>query len=219
MCGRFALYTPEKIISRFHVSAPIKNVLEARYNIAPGQHIPVITEQNNRVVLSALWGLRPPWEKSNSPLSPLINIRSESLLEKRGMQSLLFYRCLIPANGFYEWVKNEEGKQPYYFFQSGQLMISFAGIYQILGDHEGHQLVRCAIITTGANDSVIRYHQRMPFILSQKDESSWINPVISKDEQKELLRNPPLHQLEVRQVSRDVNSPRNDYPRLIELQE
>ncbi len=215
MCGRFALYTPEKIALRFVVQQIFTEEMKGSYNIAPGQYSTIILENRKRIAAPALWGLQPPWLKSGSQKKALINLRSESLLMKKGMRTLLRHRCLIPANGFYEWMQQKGEKQPYYFFDRDNDLIAFAGIYQLLEDNEGNNLFRYAIITTEPNPFMKRYHHRMPFIVSRSEEASWMSSNLSYEEQRTILQQVPQSALEARQVSRTVNSPRNDSPSLI----
>ena len=172
MCGRFTLRDPRR--AKFD-RQPIGGLfnLVPRYNIAPSQSVLAITERNAQLEASFYqWGLVPAW--SSLPKG-FINARAETLQEKPSFsESFQRRRCLIPADGFYEWKRSGKSKQPYYFQMKDEAPFAFAGIWdQWQGD--GRLIVSCAIITTTPNELLASIHDRMPVILSPASHHAWLN--------------------------------------------
>ena len=192
--------------------------LEPRYNIAPTQSVAAIrTDQAGRRKLAMLrWGLVPHWAKDISIGNRLINARAETVAEKPAFrQALSRRRCLVLASGFYEWGKSPAGKVPYFMSPRSGEGLAFAGLWEQWRGGDG-VLETCAIITTAANATLTKVHQRMPAILAADAQVRWLDGETPATERLELLRPAPEDELEVRQVRRTVNNPRNEGAELIE---
>ncbi len=192
--------------------------LEPRYNIAPTQSVAAIrTDQAGRRKLAMLrWGLVPHWAKDISIGNRLINARAETVAEKPAFrQALSRRRCLVLASGFYEWGKSPAGKVPYFMSPRSGEGLAFAGLWEQWRGGDG-VLETCAIITTAANATLTKVHQRMPAILAADAQVRWLDGETPTTERLELLRPAPEDELEVRQVRRTVNNPRNEGAELIE---
>ena len=192
--------------------------LEPRYNIAPTQSVAAIrTDQAGRRTLAMLrWGLVPHWAKDVSIGNRLINARAETVAEKPAFrQAFSRRRCLVLASGFYEWGETPAGKVPYFMAPRSGECLAFAGLWeQWRGDDD--VLESCAIITTTANASLTKVHQRMPAILAADAQVRWLDGETPTTVRLELLRPAPEDELEVRQVRRTVNNPRNEGAGLID---
>ena len=166
MCGRYIFIPAEELFLRFAVKDKVK--LQTCYNVAPGQDMPVIINKNGNNTISVLkWGLIPSWARDSDKFKHgLINARVESLTEKPSFKNLLkANRCLVPANGFYEWKKEGKKKIPYFIHLPDNELFTFAGLY------DGNTYT---IITTAANEKVAGIHDRMPVILSKSIEQGWL---------------------------------------------
>lgn len=219
MCARYTQHhSPAQITERF---GPVRLLFELppRYNIAPGQTITVIRNiEHSRVLQSMKWGLIPFWAKDSRMTQPLINARAESLAEKPAFRhALQTQRCLIPADGFYEWIPGAgHRRQPVYFRLRTRGLFAFAGLWERRQDSQGEILETCALITVPPNSLVAPVHNRMPAILSTDHESSWLDldcqsPAILTN----LLKPYPAHLMESFHVSPRMNSPRVDDPNCV----
>ena len=214
MCGRFALYSSFQAIKDYADLLNDNNEIEANYNVAPGQEIPILINNNQQNVLRLCkWGLIPFWAKDENIGNKLINTRSETIAEKPSFKyAFQRRRCLIPANGFYEWKK--ENKQPYYITLQNRELFSFAGIWEIWKSPAGKQIYSCSIITTLPNEKLTSIHHRMPVILKKEQEKNWL----LLDDQTLLLKlliSYPKEETLFHPVSLEVNSAKNNYPELI----
>lgn len=217
MCGRFTLDPTTKLYERFKIQNRLE--LVPRYNIAPGQDVPVIIKKSpNRLVLMR-WGLIPHWAKDEKIGYKMINARAETLTEKPSYRGLLkSKRCIVPASGFYEWKETKEkgGKQPYFIHQKDGDYLPFAGLYDIWKNPEGEEVYSFTIITTQPTAFMRPIHDRMPVILEPEAEKQWLDPEI-QDSQKLL---PILHPydfapMELYPVSKAVNRAAFDSPEFI----
>jgi len=181
MCGRYVLYGPgEALIEGFSlVDLP---PFSPRYNIAPSSTILVVREEpgRRRVAESMRWGLVPHWARDPSIGARLNNARSETVAEKPAFrQALRRSRCVVPANGFYEWQAPAGGargrKQPYYIHGSDGGLIAMAGLYERWQGPEG-PIATCCIVTTAANATMATIHDRMPVLLDRDGQSAWLDP-------------------------------------------
>jgi len=206
-----------EIVRQFDVSADTS--FEPRYNIAPTQSVATIRadEQGLRSLDLLRWGLVPHWAKDVGIGNRLINARAETVAEKPAFrQAFSRRRCLVLASGFYEWGQTPAGKSPFFMSPGNGECLAFAGLWeQWRGDGET-VLETCVIITTAANAKLAKVHERMPAILAADAQALWLAGVTPAKERLELLRPAPEHQLEVRQVRRIVNNPRNEGVELIE---
>jgi putative SOS response-associated peptidase YedK len=209
MCGRFTLDTTAfDLAQQFKVE--VNESISSRYNIAPSQSILIIkqNEKNQRFLDLVKWGLVPSWVKSlDTWKSNLINARVETVEEKHSFRDGFKKRpCLIPVSGFYEWSKD---KQPYYFYQDKPLF-ALAGIWETWSNLETKEkLLSCTILTSEAKSAIAEVHHRMPVIIPSEYYDLWLGEV---DGRKELIESLPEIELQMHQVSKTVNSPKNDRP-------
>jgi len=218
MCGRYALTNPGEVITRFAVALPDPTWLRPRYNIAPGQTVLVVLEDQERRLDRFRWGLIPHWAKDAKVGYRMINARAETVHERPSFRrSLQHKRCLIPADGFFEWQGFGKEKTPIHIkLKSGQIF-AFAGLYDSWRSPEGESVNSCTIITTSPNDLMAPIHDRMPVILDEEAEEAWLSPHIVEPEQLlPLLRPYPPQAMKAYPVSALVNSPRYDSPACIE---
>ena len=212
MCGRFVRSSPvSTIIEVFHI-APASFELSSSYNIAPSQDILIINNTGKRELIKCRWGFLPPWIKDLSEGSPMINARAETIDEKPSFkEAFKKQRCLIIADGFYEWAREKPKKIPYYIrLKSGKPM-GFAGLYQYSSYPAGNKICGCAIITTEANDLVAAIHNRMPVIVLEEKVDMWLDPEFKDYEVlKGMLCPYPSEEMEMYRVSNIVNSPKFD---------
>lgn len=222
MCGRFSLTSsPETLTREFGIPPAQASRLVARFNIAPGQPIAMVAagpSAGSRLLDHAVWGLIPSWSKDPTMGARLINARSETVLEKPSFKaSMLHHRCLIPADGYYEWKKAGLHKQPYYFREKSGRPFTMAGIWSDWGDGDGGQIRTCAILTREALGPVRAIHERMPVIIPPEARAAWLDPRLSAPAQAAgLLAAPQELPWEIQPVSTRVNDPRNDDPSCVE---
>ncbi len=216
MCGRFTLHhTLEEIEERF--AAEAAGEAAPRYNIAPTQDILVVTQNGARHLEPYHWGLIPSWAKDPGIGNKMINARAETLAEKPSFRTALSRRrCLIPADGFYEWQAAPEGlktKTPMHIrLQDGELF-AFAGLWDEWHTPDGSPLRSCTIITTSPNKVTAPVHDRMPVILRPEDEALWLDTTITQPTDLLPLLIPyPAEFMEAYAVSRQVNAPTVDNP-------
>ncbi len=209
MCGRYT-FEAEGFYDRFAITNRLD--LKDSYNIAPGSMMPIITK--NGVVKAELmrWGLIPFWAKDPKIGYKMINARAESVYEKPAYRrSFQQKRCLVPASGFYEWQQTAKGKTPYYIHLKNNGLFSFAGLYDVWHDAEGKELKTFTIITTTPNKLVEPIHDRMPVMLKERDEQTWIDPAIHDTTRLTAFLSPfPDTNMEAYPVSPMVNSPENN---------
>jgi putative SOS response-associated peptidase YedK len=214
MCGRYTLAKPLKgIESHF---GPLHINLEYRpsYNIAPSQLSPVLINNSEQRELTAMkWGLVPSWAKDEK--MKLINARSETAHEKPSFKSSLrSKRCLIPADGFIEWRGTE--KQPYHIYLKDQALFGFAGLWSTWNSPEGVSLNTYSILTTAANEKLAPIHARMPIILPSEQYETWLAPDSGLDALRGLLTAYPSEEFDFHPVSKEVNSPKNNLPEILQ---
>jgi putative SOS response-associated peptidase YedK len=220
MCGRFTLTDPDAdLIVQFDL--PDIPDLKPRYNIAPTQPVAAVRvrrEGAEREMAMLHWGLIPFWAKEPAIGARMINARSETVAEKPSFRAAFRRRrCLVVADGFYEWQKQNGGKQPYYIHLRGGRPFAIAGLWERWQGTEGSVVESCTLLTTQPNDLVRPLHNRMPVILHPQDYQLWLDPGMQQaDRLKPLLRAYPPAEMAAYAVSRFVNAPRNDDPRCIE---
>ena len=213
MCGRYSLFADrDDLAERFALEFPDGFEWEERYNIAPSQNLLAIVQATtgNRAGLLK-WGLVPSWAKDPKIGYKMINARAETVDQKPSFKKLLKRRrCLIIADGFYEWKKEDSGKQPFRFQMKTEEPFAFAGLWD-RWENNGETLHTCTIITTEANAVVNGIHDRMPVILPKKKEQIWLDRSIEDEAYlKSLLIPFSEDQMEKYPVSSLVNSPKND---------
>ncbi|HEX8913218.1 MAG TPA: SOS response-associated peptidase [Humisphaera sp.] len=224
MCGRYTLSKLEQLLRQFPGITQLPDELRARFNIAPTQSVPVIANSHADRVGMAHWGLVPSWAKDPSIGNRMINARAETLAEKPAFRSALRRRrCLVPADGFYEWQRHPDGKSKTPMFirlKSGE-PFAFAGLWEVWRDPEAGEgeepLTSCTIVTTSPNALMEHIHDRMPVILPASAYAAWLDPK-ERDaaDLVGLLKPFPAEQMQAHPVSRRVNTPANDDRHLIE---
>ena len=219
MCGRFTLTADQDSFEdRFSLTGFDLGWVPS-FNIAPTQEVLTVTNDGseNRPELMR-WGLVPSWAKDPKIGNRMINARSETLTEKPSFRTAFKRRrCLIPADGFYEWKREGKAKKPMLITANPGGLFAFAGLWETWKQPDGSWLLTCAIITTSANEFMKSIHDRMPVILPREFEASWLDP----EEQdtamlSELLLPYDSDRMEGYEVSTLVNSPRNNFPEVIE---
>ncbi len=217
MCGRYTLRTPlETLVERFEIDE-YPSSISASYNIAPTQGVAaVIAEDGKRKLEMLHWGLIPSWADDPSVGNRMINARAETVSTKPSFRKAFKnHRCLLLADGFYEWQKVKDGKQPYYIRMEDGSAFAFAGLWESW--HNGTEIRSATIITTDANDVVAPIHNRMPVIVHPEDYELWLDPDFDEKEPLTTLLKPyPAGLMEAYPVSRRVNSPSNNEPSIIE---
>ena len=208
MCGRYSLHSNPEVVALLFGLSEIP-AYQARYNIAPTAQVLIVRESGAAMVK---WGLVPHWAKDPSGGARMNNARAETVAEKPSFRDAYRQRrCLIPANGFYEWKLENGVKQPFYVYPSAGALFAFAGLWE-----QWQDLQTCAIITTDANEKMAAVHERMPVIVSPAEYSAWLSGATYRDV---ALRPCPDSAIDIRRVSRAVNNARNEDPRLIEPEE
>jgi putative SOS response-associated peptidase YedK len=218
MCGRFAQRSDPKRLAKEFKVAEVPQV-EARYNVAPTQEILAVRESaDGREMTYFKWGLVPSWAKDTSMGARLINARSETVQEKPSFRDAFKKRrCVIPADGFYEWQRTGGKKQPFFFRMRDERPFGFAGLWERWEGEGGEVLDSCTILTTEANEVLLPVHDRMPVILHPDDYPLWLEA--DERERKllgELLRPYPAEEMIGYAVSPSINNPRNQGASLIE---
>jgi putative SOS response-associated peptidase YedK len=215
MCGRFVRYTPvSKAIKRFKARQAYPYEPEPSYNIAPNQEIIVVNNEAVRQLMPCRWGLIPSWSKDASIGNKMINARSETVAEKRSFRyAFKKHRCLVVADGFYEWKKEERRRQPVYIRLKSAEAFGFAGLYNTWISPSGDEVCTCTIITTAANDLIHPFHDRMPVIIFEHKEDLWLDQRVEDSEMLLSLLQPyPADLMEAYAVSPRVNTPGHDGP-------
>ena len=220
MCGRFTLTVdPTQLIEQFGLAGPPPAALGPRYNVAPTQPVAVIANTDGPRHLELFqWGLIPSWAKDAKIGNSLINARAETLAEKPAFRTALKRRrCLVLADGFYEWQKLGSRKQPQYIQLKDGRPFAFAGLWESWRPApDAPPLHTCTIITTEPNSLMAEIHNRMPVILSPADYAAWLTPgELPAVEALALLHSYPAEAMQARPVSTAVNSPARDEPACI----
>lgn len=220
MCGRFTLSTPSTAIAD-HFGLDEVPELEARFNVAPGQRVATISdpgEGQRRVLTLRSWGLVPSWAEDAKIGNRLINARAESVAEKPSFRSALRRRrCLVPADGFYEWAGAKGSKQPYFIGLPDRALFAFAGLWERWVDPEGEPLESCTLLTTAATEPLRALHHRMPVILDPVDYGRWMDPDVKQPDLVSPMIGRNLGStLEFYPISTYVNDVRHDDARCLE---
>jgi putative SOS response-associated peptidase YedK len=218
MCGRYSITTaPEAMRRLFGIKGALPN-FPARYNVAPTQVVPVVRldAEGRRELVLLRWGLVPSWLKSIDQRYSMINARAETVATKPAYRgSFRERRCLVPADGFYEWKAEAGGKQPYRFTLKDGGLFAFAGLWDRWRDPAGGTVESFTIIVTDPNELARAVHDRMPVILDPAAWESWLGSKSKTADLVALLQPLPAEAMAVARVSRRVNSPKNDDPSLI----
>lgn len=217
MCGRFTSSSPGQIVAEtFRLSETPE--LAPRYNIAPTQDVAAIRDaEGTRELVALRWGLIPSWSKDPSIGNRLINARAETLGEKPAFRSAFrSRRCLIVADGFFEWAREGKGKQPYLIRYRDGRPFGFAGLWERWRDPDGGEVESCTIVTTEPNALVAPIHDRMPVIVPPAGHARWLDPAGSDPEAlAALLRPADCDGMVAFAVATAVNNPANDSPECV----
>ena len=221
MCGRYVLYGPKtRLQEHFGLDACVD--FPARYNIAPQSDILVVRAhpERGRVGVTHRWGLVPAWSKDPGIGARLTNARAETIAEKPAFRSSFRrLRCLVPANGFYEWqasTGSEGRKQPHYFSPPTEPFLALAGLVACWQATESERLLTVALITTAANATVAPVHERMPVLIPPQRFAAWLDPANGDAESLRALLGPaPAESLKVHPVGTAVNRSSNEGPELV----
>ena len=212
MCARFVIKTPAAVITSEFKVQEILFELKTSYNVSPTQNIAAVINDGANKLISCRWGLIPPWAKDMSFASRMINARAETVAEKPSFKKpFKSSRCLIVADGFFEWREVQDKKVPMYISMKDGGIIGFAGLYNHWKPPGSESICTCTIITTEPNELLAPIHNRMPAIIKPDQREIWLDPEIS--DVKDLL---PLlgsydsDLMEAYEVSTAVNSPKNN---------
>ncbi len=223
MCGRYAsTKNAHDLAAEFDaVDLTVDEPLRPAYNVAPTDRVHVVRRSRSaqaRVVEAVRWGLVPSWAKDLSGGARMINARDDSLADKPAFRSAFARRrCLVPADGWYEWVRREHapGKQAYYMTPEDGSGLAFAGLWEVWGG-EGDRLLSCTVVTTAAAGELAAVHDRMPLVLPASRWAAWLGEEVAEPEV--LLAPPPpsvLRGLEIRPVGPAVGKVANEGPELV----
>ena len=220
MCGRFTLATDPMNFIRFLLEYDMPDTFTPRYNIAPTQQVAVVPNYGTRRIEFFRWGLIPSWAKDPKIGNRMINARAETLAEKPSFRNpYRRRRCLVLADGYYEWRKEPGGgaKTPFYIRMASEESFAFAGLWEAWRPQgEVEPVLSCSIITCPANEMLQSIHHRMPAILDQDTYDLWLDPVECAPAALNHLLTPyPPEGMEAFAVSRLVNQPKNDSPECI----
>ena len=219
MCGRYTLRTRlNQLLQIYGAQSEVE--LTPRYNIAPTQDVAAIratADATSRELVLLHWGLIPSWAKDPKIGNRMINARGETVAEKPSFRAALKRRrCLVLADGFYEWRKEGKAKQPYYIHMKDEEPIAFAGLWEHWRGN-GLTIESCTIITTSANQLMSDLHDRMPVILSGNDINTWLDPQIEDADTLLPMLDPyPDNEMEAYPVSTLVNSAKNERSECVE---
>ena len=218
MCGRFTLISDEQyIMDCLEVDSwDSAFTWQPSYNISPAKEIPVLTCKNERHIQGMHWGLVPNWSKDIKIRSRMINARAETLTEKPAYRNLIqSKRCIVVADGYYEWMMTSHGKKPYYIHDPENIILPFAALWDKWQNDKKQQIVSCTIITTESSREVKHIHSRMPVILTKDNMNEWIDCSHTQDNALQALK-PYQQPLDYYPVSTFVNTPLNNSKKCIE---
>jgi putative SOS response-associated peptidase YedK len=219
MCGRFVQYSAPEVYAR-HFDLDTMCEATPRYNVAPTQPVLAIrwSREGKRELMPLRWGLVPSWSKGPDTRYSMINARAETVNSKPAYRNAFKYRrCLIPAEGFFEWKAENGGKTPFLIRREDKEPFAMAGLWERWKGEDGEVLESCAIVVTDANELVRAIHDRMPVILGREDYAGWLDPDNKDFEWLQAILKPANpERWTMHPVSRQVNSPRHDVPELLE---
>ena len=217
MCGRFTLTADISTLQESFPFVEMPQGMQPHFNIAPTQPVAVVPNDGRNRLDFFVWGLIPSWAKDPNIGSRLINARAETLQEKPSFRTAFRRRrCLVLADGFYEWKQGERGKTPMYIRLASGKPFAFAGLWESWNAPDASNVLSCTIITTQPNELMATIHNRMPVILPEEAYSTWLESAEADPQRLAGLLKPyPAEQMQAYPVSPLVNSPKNDLPELI----
>ncbi len=220
MCGRYTIHTqPDELADHFGFQDRAE--LSPRYNVAPTQDVPtVVVVTGDRKCILMRWGLIPHWADDEKIGNRMINARAETIDKKPAFREpFQNHRCLVMADGFYEWQKGDAGKRPYYITRKDGAPFAFAGLWDHWSSPDAEGIKSCTIITTDANELIAPLHNRMPVIISTQDYGIWLDTDIADTGRlKHMLGPYPSEELKAYPVGKTVNSPAHETPKCIDPQ-
>jgi putative SOS response-associated peptidase YedK len=213
MCGRFVRKSPiDEIVDEFEIDGDAA-FLAPSYNIAPGQQVLAVVNDGGNQLVPLRWGLVPSWAEDDAIGSRLINARAEGLSDKPSFRAAFARRrCLVVADGFFEWQRQGRAKMPVYFSLLSGKPLGFAGLYERWRSPAGQDIGTCAVVTTTANGLVRPVHDRMPAILARGQRRQWLDPDCAAAQLLALLGPYPHGEMRCHPVGTAVNSPKHDAP-------
>jgi putative SOS response-associated peptidase YedK len=217
VCGRITLSTPARVVAEHFELAALPELVP-RWNVAPGQPVAVVRQRRStgeRALELRRWGLVPPWARDASGGGRLVNARVESAAQLPAFRrAFRERRCLVPADGFYEWqTRGKRFRQPYHVRPARGPLFALAGLYERWQGGDGERVDSCTVLTTRADAAMARLHDRMPVILPREAWSAWLDPGLADPGRlHELLAASPAEALELHPVGLRVNDPRHDDP-------
>jgi putative SOS response-associated peptidase YedK len=216
MCGRFVITSPPEALRQIFGYPELPN-FPPRFNISPTQPIPVVLEEDSRHFRLMRWGLWPAWVKDVRKFTLLINARSESVQEKPAFKNAIRRRrCLIPADGYYEWKSSEQGKRPYFIYRRDGRPVAFAGLAETWVGPNGEEVDTVAIVTAPASAELAELHHRVPVTIEPDHFEVWLDcRAHNVDEVTPLMRGPEVGEFAWHEVSARVNHVANDDAQLI----
>lgn len=223
MCGRYTLFTaPDELENYFEAIVSNAGTIEPNYNVTPGMMMPVVAIGRDKVpvITTFRWGLIPNWAKEASIGYKMMNARSETITQKPSF-AMPFQRkrCVIPANGFYEWLRKGKEKIPHFIQRNDDAIMPFAGIYDRWKSPNGEYVFSYSIITTSAAERIRHIHERMPVILQRDDVRAWLNPSTKENTLLDLMCPFPDERISLYRVSDKVNKPENNSRELMDPEE
>jgi putative SOS response-associated peptidase YedK len=221
VCGRYAAARPaEDIAASFGIRAEdVERRLDADWNVAPTKDVPVVVERDGRRVLTAArWGLVPVWADDPGIGARLVNARAETVAEKPAFRAALAARrCLLPADGWYEWTAGPDGSRlPWFLSSPGGEPLGFAGLWEVWYDAEGRPLVTCTIVTAAAPGDLAHLHDRAPVVVPPDAWADWLDPAAAAADVARLLRPVPSGRVVARRVAASVSNVRENGPQLLD---
>jgi putative SOS response-associated peptidase YedK len=226
MCGRYALSTPiERLAEQFHVDeVTVEEAPAPSWNVAPTREVVTVAtsrDGSTRRLATMRWGLVPSWAKDPSVGNRMINARAETLTASNAYRRAFeTRRCILPADGYYEWMAGaakKDPKRPFYYQADGGRPLAIGGLWEVWRDAEDKRLVTCTIITTEPNKLAAQVHDRMPLLLPPEAWDRWLAPEpLNEDEARRILVPASEGSVEAREVGTAVSNVRNDGPELVE---
>ena len=218
MCGRFEIHSAIEVIAEIFGIADRDLEYPPHYNIAPSQDILIVVNDGKRRLIKSRWGFVPSWSRDLDASYRMINARAETVASSKAFKSAFEkQRCLVVADGFYEWRKEGTTRKPFYVRLKSHKPFGFAGLYNAWRSPDGELLTMSTIITTGANQLVMPIHERMPVIAPADKYDLWLDPRVQDSSVLPGLLNPyPSEEMELFPVTPKVNSFKYDSPESIE---
>lgn len=215
MCGRYASSRkPDDLVSYFEIQDPPEELLSPSWNVAPTDPVYAVVQKQTRQLRVVRWGLVPSWSKDAKGGARMINARMESVKDKPAFRkAYATRRCLVPADGYYEWKPEGTTKQPYFLSYRDGSPLAMAGLYEHWKSAEGEWLTTCTVITTDAPDELGEIHDRTPLLVPREAWATWLDPELADPGELLIPGTPGV--LDAWPVGKEVGNVRNDGPQLV----